>query len=91
MARAIPTPRVSHFMGMREQGTILPNGTWLEDESMCYPGGGMHRRARALCDDGKLRVFRCGLPDTYFSIPVKGGKGYLTMREGWFIFRPYTK
>ena len=34
------------------------------------------RKARARCEDGKLRVITIGVPDTYFSIPghtrVKG-------------------
>lgn len=62
--------------------------TWLDREELAYgtPTGSCHgsrRRARALCDDGKLRTFAVGVPDTYFSIPAVGkwagkyAKGYV--------------
>ena len=43
----------------------------LEGEEFTYPSGGLHRRARARCQDGKLRVVKAGIPDTYFSIPAR--------------------
>lgn len=77
-------------MGMREAPSVMGEGTWLEAEAFCYPGGGMHRRARALCPDGKLRVLRCGIPDTFFTVPVKGG-GYLTTDNNVVRFHPPKK
>jgi hypothetical protein len=62
---------------MRTDPQIMSLGTWLEPEEITYPSGGMIRRARALnVDTGRLNVVRCGIPDTYFTIPVRGG-GYL--------------
>lgn len=80
-------PRSSNYMGMKDGPTLMEKDTWIEPESLCYPGGGMHRRARALCPDGKLRVVVCGLPDTAFSIPARGG--YLTLDERVVEFHPY--
>jgi hypothetical protein len=73
-------PRASHFMGLKEQPILGARGTWLEPESLTYPSGAMLRRCRALCEDGKLRIIRCGLSDTFFSINA-GKKGYITSKE----------
>lgn len=89
-ARPTPQPRTACFMGMREAPSLMGKGTWLEAESFCYPGGGMHRRARAVCPDGKLRVLRCGIPNTFFTVPVKGG-GYLTIDEDVVHYHPPKK
>ena len=61
----------------------------------------MHRRARALFPDGKLRIVRCGLPDTFFSIPVrrdrtvdehsKGLGGFLVDEDGVLKFRAHVR
>ena len=48
------------------------NGTWIDPEEYAYPNGGMHRRARVMFN-GKLRMARAGIPDTYFSIPARCG------------------
>jgi hypothetical protein len=83
----IPTPRVSLFYGMRTVATPNPDGTWLEPEELCYPHGGMTRRAYVVFPDGVKRVVRCGIPDTLFSIPatvrIKGKtvSGYVTGTE----------
>lgn len=59
-------------------------GTWIEAEEACYPSGRQMRRGRALFADGKVRAFRAGIPDTYFTIPAHariGGKyvaGFVT-------------
>lgn len=80
-------PRISHFMGMKNAPLRHSDGTWLEAESICYPSGGMLRKAKATCPDGKQRVVKCGIADTYFSIPaavvIKGIyiKGYITRVE----------
>ena len=71
-------------MGLVDAPMMLAKDTWLEAESLCYPGGGKHRRGRAICADGKLRIFICGIPDTMFSIPVKGG-GWLGIEDGMLV------
>jgi hypothetical protein len=85
-------PRVCSFMLQRfhPRYGLASTCTWIEAEEFCYPGGGMHRRCRAICPDGKLRIFRCGLPDTAFSIPTEGGKGYITNDMGEYRFIPFT-
>jgi hypothetical protein len=77
-------------MGCGDKPTLMEQDTWIEPESLCYPGGGMHRRARALCPDGKLRVVVCGLPDTFFSIPAKGG-GWIGFEDDVVKFHPPRK
>lgn len=69
----VPVPRPCSYLGMNFSAVHYPDGTWLEGEAHCYPNGGMKRRAYATCADGKRRVIRCGLPDTYFSITARGG------------------
>lgn len=73
--------------------THFYSGTWIEPEELCYPNGGMKRRAMALFPDRRLRIVHCGIPDTYFSIPCRKtkthGRGYLAMNEGVLEFRPY--
>ncbi len=89
-------PRVACYFGMRTEAHVNPNGTWLEPEELTYPSGAMIRRCRALCEDGKIRVVICGMPDTLFSIPARariGGKsvrGYVTSDESGYLFRAYT-
>ena len=72
-----------------------PNGpathlgeTWIEREELAYatPTGSPHgsrRRARVRFVDGKLRIVRVGVPDTWFTIPAKdprtGRTGYITI------------
>ena len=83
--RPEPTPRDSYFMGHRAKGRRGPLGTWIESEEITYPSGAMVRRARAVnVDTGRVRVVRCGIHDTYFSIPVRGG-GFLTLSEGGIV------
>jgi hypothetical protein len=93
-----PKPRQSLFYGMRASAHIEDNGTWLEPEELCYPTGGMTRKAYAMFPDGVKRLVTCGIPDTYFSIPAKPVKvdgkmvrGYIASdeKEG-VVFRPYT-
>ena len=74
-------------MGMRTSSRINSDGTWLEPEELCYPNGGMTRKAYVVCPDGAKRVSTCGIPDTWFSIParlrIKGQTitGYVTGTE----------
>lgn len=87
-----PQPRSANFLGMRTDPHRMNLGTWLEPEELTYPSGSMVRRARAInIDTGKLKVVRCGIPDTFFSIPVRGG-GYLTISDGQILkFHPPIK
>ncbi len=92
-----PTPRNSSYFGMRSAATVCSNGTWIEPEELCYPNGGMTRKAYALFPDGVKRVVICGIPDTYFSIPAKPVKvngvavrGYIGSDENGIKFVPFT-
>jgi len=75
-----PQPRISHYMFQTEEPYYGAKGTWIEAESITYPSGSMIRRCRALCEDGKLRIIKCGISDTFFSINA-GKKGYITTQE----------
>ena len=61
--------------------TITLANTWIEEESAAYPHGRQTRRGRvvirqnthapsAILPYGRIRAIRCGIPDTYFSIPA---------------------
>jgi hypothetical protein len=41
------------------------------------------------CPDGKLRVVRCGLADTFFSIPAVGG--YLVLEDYALVLKRPNK
>jgi hypothetical protein len=93
-------PRTSYYMFQEGKPWYGVYGTWIEDESICYPSGSLIRRAKVLCPDGKLRIMYTGIPDTYFSLPVKGNKGYITSfymkemnetNENVWVFIPYKK
>lgn len=74
-------PRSANYYGMRSEPTFGGLGTWLEPEELTYPSGSMIRRAHAInVDTGRAITVRCGIPDTYFTIPCKGG--YLTSSDG---------
>jgi len=90
--RKEPRPRVANYFGMRTEAPSDILGTWLEPEEITYPSGAMIRRARAYnSDTGKLQVVRCGIPDTFFSIPVRGG-GFLSSSDaGIMIFHSRQK
>lgn len=95
--KTTPQPRQSNFYGMRSTANIAANGTWLEPEELCYPNGGMKRRAYALFPDGVKRIVTCGIPDTFFSIPAKPVKvngvtvsGYVGSDENGIKFVPFT-
>lgn len=91
-----PKPRVCRYYGTVVHASVSPNGTWLEDEAFCYPAGGMTRRARAVCQDGKLRVFKAGIADTFFTVPARGTisnksvHGFLTSDENGIKFNQYA-
>ena len=62
------------------------NGTWLEPEEACYPSGAMKRRCRAVnVETGRLQTVRCGIADTYFSIPAEKG-GWVGSDDGLFQY-----
>lgn len=72
--------------------------TWVEAEAYCYPNGGFYRRARVRFPDGKLRIVRCGIADTWFSIPVRksDADGYIFVASDdngvtEFRFQPHVK
>ena len=83
-----PQPRAIRYYGMPCRPIELSLGTWIEPEEAAYPNGGFKRRAYVLFPDGKLRVVRCSIPDTWFSIPavalIRGRrvKGYLSINDG---------
>lgn len=89
-----PKPRSGVFYGMRSWPLGFGMGTWLEPEEITYPNGAMVRRARAVnAETGRLVVVRCGIADTFFSIPVRGG-GWLGLngsnRNPILIYHPGT-
>lgn len=52
--------------------------TWIDPEELAYPTGSVHgsrRRGLVRFADGKLRMVRLGVPDTFFSIPAKPSRG----------------
>ena len=82
-------PRTASFMCMAAPPVMGGLGTWLEAEEMCYPDGGMTRRAMAFnVETGRKVVVRCGIPDTYFSIPCKGGGFVSSSGCGTFLYTP---
>ena len=90
--RRQPKPRHGRYWGQQIINQDHANGTWLEGEEFAYPNGGMTRRCYALWEDGAKRVVRCGIPDTFFSIPAYGQKqgkhitGFITSDEQGFHF-----
>lgn len=78
------------------QRQAMEGGTWIDPESVAYPSGSLSagRRCKAVCPDGKTRVCRIGLPDTFFSIPARtryGGemrRGFVIIDDGVVTFYP---
>jgi hypothetical protein len=74
--------------------TALDLETWIDAEEVCYPGKALVRKGRALYR-GKLIAVRCGIPDTFFTIParvrVKGKsvRGYVSVEKQ--ALRPYAE
>ena len=72
----------------------MENPTWIQSEEYAYnsPLSRSARRGRVRFPDGKLRIVRLGVPDTYFTIPAKparGRIGYVSINTdtGEFEFR----
>jgi len=76
------------------QRQAMGGGTWIDPESVAYPSGALSagRRCKAVCPDGRLRVCRIGLPDTFFSIPARARydgetkRGFVTIDSGVVTF-----
>ena len=86
MKRTQPEPRVSHFMGGGSRPWVSDSQmTWMESEDFCYPNGAMDRRARVFFPDGKRRVVRCGINDTWFSTPVRKSDVSKAFPDGGFL------
>jgi hypothetical protein len=87
-----PKPRQGRYYGAPIHNIEREDGTWLEGEEFAYPNGGMTRRCYALWEDGQKRLVKCGIPDTFFSVPASGrrrGKtvpGFVTSNEQGFRF-----
>lgn len=94
MPRKTPKPRIGYYYGMRIIHTIIGD-TWLEGEDFCYSspdGQAMNRRAYVKDESEQLRVVKCCIADTYFSIPAvariagKTVHGFITSDESGFKF-----
>lgn len=83
----------------RKNDAAPPNSTvrgetWIEDESLAYntysgAPTGSNRRGKVRFPDGKLRIVRLGVADTYFSVPAKpnhGKIGFVSVIDGEFRF-----
>lgn len=66
--------------------------TSIDREELAYntPSGthwGSRRKAEAICADGRVRTFTCGVPDTAFSVPCHGKiagrlvRGFLSLKD----------
>lgn len=90
-----PMPRPGSYLGMPFHNNVCDDGTWIEDEARCYPNGGMTRLAYVTCPDGKKRVVRCGIPDTWFSVPAvariagRTVRGFVSDKDQCLVFTPY--
>jgi len=83
-----PKPRHGSYMGMSGPPLLGAKDTWLESETLCYPKGGKTRRAYAInVETGKHQLVWCGIPDTYFSIPAKGG-GWVGCEDNVVTYYP---
>jgi len=84
---------MKHISNYQEARLHRIGDTWLEPEEAAYPNGGQTRKCGAICPDGVIRTVRCGIPDSYFSIPAhltfRGRyiRGYVTSSESGFEFR----
>src|SRR5437870_1834826 len=88
MTMKTPRPRQGRYLGMPIVNIEFPDGTWVEGEEFCFPFGAMKRRAYARCADGKKRLFKASIADTYFSIPAtgRGEKGFLSIDDNGLKF-----
>lgn len=98
-SKAAKLPRECRYYGKLCPHVTIED-TWLEAEEFCYSssdGSAMNRRALVRFPDGSLRIVRCAIPDTYFSIPArarianKSIEGFITSDESGFKFNEYRK
>ena len=66
-------------MNNRIRGAVL-GSTWIDPEELAYNSYSgaptrSNRRGRVRFPDGKLRIVRLGVADTFFSIPAKPAHG----------------
>lgn len=84
--RKVAAPRTANYYGMRCTPSYGTLGTWCEPEEITYPSGAMIRRCRAIdANTGRRRVVRCGIADTFYSLPVRGG-GWVGMESGAYVY-----
>ena len=90
------------FYGKPIPRTELEGGTWLDREELAYnthtgAPSKSKRRAYAVCFDGKLRTFKVGIPDTFFSIPAIGEingcyvHGWIEIKENKVVFHRQSR
>jgi len=76
--------------------------TSIDPEELAYSSysGRPHnsrRKCRAICPDGKVRTFRAGVADTYFTVPVVGRiagryvSGHVYLKDEELVFAEYAK
>jgi len=93
---------IKTFYGRPVPRIECEKGTWLDGEELAYNtySGSAHgsgRRAKALCEDGKLRTFSVGVADTFFTCPAVGkinnkyAMGCISMEDGVVIFHQHNK
>ncbi len=84
-------PRTLNFFGKRVEAARIGE-TWLEPSEICFPAGGMTRRAKVEFEDHSLGIVWCGVSDTFFSIPATATingetvRGFITSDEHAFYF-----
>lgn len=65
--RKVPVARPKTLYGLHP--ATYHGATWIEAEGFCGGKRVFQRRAYCRFPDGRLRVVRCTLPDTAFTIP----------------------
>jgi hypothetical protein len=73
MRKAIPRKLSGFWAGPPESRSPTQKAglTWIEPEEFAYPSGGFLRRAYVRCPDGRYRVVRCSIADTYYTVPAR--------------------
>jgi hypothetical protein len=96
MTATKPLPRPCHYYGTVTTATVNADGTWIEDEAFAYRRAD-NRRAYVKFEDGTLGTVRCGVADTFFSVPAvarragKRIKGFVSSTDdGSLKFTAYS-
>jgi hypothetical protein len=80
-------PENTSARGCRDSA-IFGKDTWIDPEETCYPNGGFKRRCRAIIEGTEIYVnLRCGIADTFFTIPTNSG-GFVSIRGGVLTYKP---